>query len=737
MCPTEFEEQTVAEDGLLKKKISDGRFTKFLMDYVSEDSSEEIAKKTLENALPSLDYFVDPSFDGKKKEKILCVGKVQSGKTGFFIMDIALAFDNGYSVAYVIGGTKTNLKDQSLGRIQASFANNKRNVTVVDINFTKPADVKNYLSSGKKVIVVVLKQSNKTTPGSNLKRLSQFAASIGNIPSLIIDDESDEVSPGRVKKDGTNSGAAHGDLTDLLDNFEKVTFLEVTATPAADLLLSTIADGDISPDHCVLVRPGEGYTGGNAFHDSMLNKHVIEAEDTADFETSAPKTFDDCLYYFLIACAIVYIRGSAKPYSMLVHPSMNTEVHESVADVVRSKLNSIIKHLSDSSDLYYSDYVQALKTVFEDQEELIENPPSFDKILDAVKENLRDTGVQIVNGNQDPEQVKQFENNIDYRIYVGGNMLQRGMTIDNLIVTYIYRVAKKDNAADTMQQRARWFGYKSSYLDLCRVFMPKDMKQKYIDITDSENDTWAKLEAFNKTGRPLQEFERIFKLAGDGLILTRKSVSKTIPVGFLTNRYMYDKSIDFLGDDADFDNKLIEGYLADKPFVTVVRGNQVHHRYEISMRDFFEKVLKLYRFPQMIHVLNLYTFQLYLEHVDDGSAPDQILFYDLRVVNREKDNSPIYFGQFRQPSSDKRVIDSDLPQSYHTKGGVKVDGDKNIEGNSGNVFLSLHHVFIDDDHKPTTVFGTMPLFAFNNPLLDDNVKKECLVTGSNQYGSNK
>jgi hypothetical protein len=737
MCPTEFQEQITPEDGLLKSKISDGRYTKFLMDFVSDDSSEEIAKKTLENALPSLDYFVDPAFNGKKKEKILCVGKVQSGKTGFFIMDIALAFDNGYSVAYVIGGTKTNLKDQSLGRIQSSFANNRRNVTVVDINFTKPTDIKNYLNSGKKVIVLVLKQSNKATPGSNLKRLAEFSSSIGNIPSLIIDDESDEVSPGRVKKDGTNSGAAHGDLTDLLDNFQKVTFLEVTATPAADLLLSTISDSDISPDHCVLVRPGEGYTGGNAFHDSMLNMHVVEAEDTADFETSAPKSFDDCLYYFLIACAIVYIRGSVKPYSMLVHPSMNTEVHESVADVVRSKLNSIIKHLSDNSDLYYSDYVQALKTVYEDQKDLIDNPPSFDNVLSAVKENLRDTGVQIVNGQQDTEQIKQFENNIDYRIYVGGNMLQRGMTIDNLIVTYIYRVAKKDNAADTMQQRARWFGYKSSYLDLCRVFMPRDMKQKYIDITDSENDTWDKLDAFNKTGRPLQEFDRIFKLAGDGLILTRKSVSKTVPVGMLTNKYMYDKSIDFIGGDADFDNKLIEGYLSDKPYVVVTRANQVHHRYEISMRDFYENVLKQYRFPRMVHVLNLLTFQMYLEHVDEGTLPDRILFYDLRVENRESENSPVYFGQFRTPSSDKTMINSDLVQSYHPKNGVIVEGDKDIEGNGKRVFIALHHVFIDDDHKPTTVFGTMPIFAFNNPLQGDSVEKECLVTGSNQYGSNK
>ena len=49
-------------------------------------------------------------------------------------------------------------------------------------------------------------------------------------------------------------------------------------------------------------------------------------------------------------------------------------------------------------------------------------------------------------------------------------MLGRGLTLKGLAITYIIRTAKGLSTADTVTQRARWFGYKSKYLDLCRVY---------------------------------------------------------------------------------------------------------------------------------------------------------------------------------------------------------------------------------------------------------------------------
>ena len=48
-------------------------------------------------------------------------------------------------------------------------------------------------------------------------------------------------------------------------------------------------------------------------------------------------------------------------------------------------------------------------------------------------------------------------------ILIGGNKLDRGFTVKNLICTYMPRYSKDKSNADTIQQRCRFFGYKKDY----------------------------------------------------------------------------------------------------------------------------------------------------------------------------------------------------------------------------------------------------------------------------------
>ena len=75
-------------------------------------------------------------------------------------------------------------------------------------------------------------------------------------------------------------------------------------------------------------------------------------------------------------------------------------------------------------------------------------------------------------------------------LLVGGNILSRGLTIPGLAVTYITRRAK-DTSTDTMEQRARFFGYKQSYLDVCRVFLTHQIDDDYTRILNLEDDFWG------------------------------------------------------------------------------------------------------------------------------------------------------------------------------------------------------------------------------------------------------
>ena len=56
-------------------------------------------------------------------------------------------------------------------------------------------------------------------------------------------------------------------------------------------------------------------------------------------------------------------------------------------------------------------------------------------------------------------------------IFVSGNVMSRGLTLDGLTTTLFTRHAD-DPASDTQMQMQRWFGYRGSFIDVCRVLMP-------------------------------------------------------------------------------------------------------------------------------------------------------------------------------------------------------------------------------------------------------------------------
>jgi len=85
--------------------------------------------------------------------------------------------------------------------------------------------------------------------------------------------------------------------------------------------------------------------------------------------------------------------------------------------------------------------------------------------------------------------------------------MDRGFTVEGLTVTYMPRGAGMA-MADTLQQRARFFGYKRGYLGLCRVFLESDVNDLFRSYVNHEEDMRAQLVDFRGTGRPLSEWRR-------------------------------------------------------------------------------------------------------------------------------------------------------------------------------------------------------------------------------------
>lgn len=680
---------------------TDGKNKKKLEEHMLETWTEENLNSVFSNSIKALTKFVNPKSEYENMTKVLCLGKVQSGKTAFFISSIALAFDNGYDIAYVIGGTKNNLLTQNKDRILSEF-NNNDDILIMDINNADSAKIKQQINNGCKVILMVLKHKS-TTSEQNLANLEKLTSSLNDVPSLIVDDEGDEYSPGAKNKQLTISQS----ILMCVSYIKRGTYLSVTATPQSNLLLSTRLN-NLSPDSCVLVEPGTGYTGAAVFHDTCHNSLVKAINDTDDFALGVPKSFSEALKFYLIGAAIRVLRNDSGQHSMLIHPSAKTRIQTTVYDRVKSELHNITTVLSDISSFGYDDLLSEFENVYMNMKENIKfYLPSFNDVLEQIKRNLHRTDVFQINTTEDSD--RDIDKGIDkyykYKIFVGGNMLERGITVKNLAVTYIYRSAKQ-NPIDSTLQRARWFGYKESYLDLCRVYMTSEMKEYFVDINTHEEFLWKTVEEFLKTNKPMKYMKRLFVVNNEKLILTRKSVSKTINVGSIDPGYSYSKSINYKNK-LDYHNNYsiiinylleLEGSDCEKTSYLYggIKGLHKHKCYlNISFKDFYEKVISKMSFPQD-SCINDFVFRIIVEAIDSNLIEDKFVLIKMRDGENE----------FRSTIANGMAI-KELPESYQVSNDYP--GDKAIYKDVLNV--QIHSVYTNENDKTDII----PVLTINYP----------------------
>jgi hypothetical protein len=65
-------------------------------------------------------------------------------------------------------------------------------------------------------------------------------------------------------------------------------------------------------------------------------------------------------------------------------------------------------------------------------------------------------------------------------IAVGGDKLSRGLTLEGLTVSYFTRTT---SLYDTLMQMGRWFGYRTGFEDLCRIYTTKKLYDWYRNIS--------------------------------------------------------------------------------------------------------------------------------------------------------------------------------------------------------------------------------------------------------------
>lgn len=710
-------------DGFIKTPIIDGfHAKKFKENMISSEEKEDTVNHIMANAAQSLNNLLDPlDGDCNKLVKVLCLGKVQSGKTSYFLATTSYAFDNGYDIVYLLGGTKLKLKEQNFDRVSESFSNNEK-VKVFNLTKEFDEDISKYINEGFKIIIVILKNAAEYT---NLGKLKDFSLLYSDYPSLIIDDEGDEYTPGaeRSKKKNSKAGKTHDKIVDIINNFKICSFLSVTATPQANLLVSTY-DG-ISPDRLILVRPGYGYTGGHAFFDTADNPHVVRISDNDDFITSMPDSFKDALSYFMLGCLLKINENDFKPLSMLVHPSSFNAIQNTVANRINNYIYKNIIPALNHNSIQYDDLISDLKKASESYMNanrglLID----FDKIVKNINDVINKLEVQIINYQNSGDSDEEDETK-PYKIKVGGNMLGRGLTINRLTVSYIYRDSKEAQV-DTMYQRCRWFGYKKFYFDICRVYMTEELQNKFIAIVSNEDHMWNAMESFLESNIDFKKFKRVFVLEHEKLVLTRRSVANTITLKVISSGNKADECIDLSDNDREnnkvlfkefVNNNMSFGKLID--FDNSLEHNQRHLVLKMKFTEFYNQFLSKFVFAYG-SPFGKKNFQIFNDRVVDGELQDEITI----LIMRHKK------GELRSPSDGTMMTISRLFQGRND--GTGFTGDRypvDIYGHdySKETFIQIHSVYLFENENYNDSF---PLISFNNPYSSKTIK---LVTGDNDY----
>lgn len=455
-----------------------------------KDSADRILNKSTLILKESIVQKNDPTMSNNS----LIVGKVQSGKTSNLEMISALAFDNGYNMLVIYGGYDNTLLDQCIKRFHKIFdpeyeginvkilSNVNDTIKVIDDNF-----VKSCIDDGTPIIIIGLKRPVGLDPINNV--LSKIDTN--KVKALIIDDEGDQASLNVAKDKANEASSTYASICKMKKILNDPIYFPVTATPMAIVFSPDLSA--LRPDTLHLVYPGEGYTGAEAFH--LLENQIInvpsEDVDTLDDEIM-PDSLEVAIKQYILSSAMMLKNGEKKT-CMIIHSYREVSNHSMVFDIV----NKYFESLRSSFDYGYEEYFfNSLNKVFNDvYSDNIKDNFTLEDIKGEIISVINNTKIVIRNSlNKEQEESLKFYKHV---IHIGGDLLQRGITFDNLVTTYFTRWSVNGNM-DTSLQRARWFGYRLNYLELCKIFLPRDVQMEFSNLASIENDLWDQFEQIEK-----------------------------------------------------------------------------------------------------------------------------------------------------------------------------------------------------------------------------------------------
>lgn len=451
--------------------------------------------QALQDCIEEVTNRLDASITSTDKPGML-LGKIQSGKTRGFLGIITRAFDRNYDIALVFTkGTKT-LARQTVKRISSDFKPfiDDEEISVYDIMEMPEKMTRSELR--RKMVIVAKKEANNLSRVINL--FESIYPELKDKKVLLVDDEADMASVRFVKKKGA-SEISQGAIAQQMDKLRliipKISFLQVTATPYA--LYLQPEDYEASPTEYVffpkkpafttLLPIHAAYVGGHDYFEdhpdtdprAYLYVEVPIEEQTALREADGRTIRQDRIWTtkniavlrsgimrFFVATVIRRIQQKEQEqrpskYAMIIHNDTQRAAHswqlqtiewicdafEDAAKTEDPKLSALFDQAFDDISASVAANGGAL--------------PARKDCYKTVKSLILDGEINIQTVNSDVQlaplldaETAELKLRTQANIFIGGSILDRGITIPYLIAFYYGRNPKRMQA-DTVLQHSR------------------------------------------------------------------------------------------------------------------------------------------------------------------------------------------------------------------------------------------------------------------------------------------
>ena len=534
------------------------RWNSYRQLLVERDWEQPVIRDLTHQTDEVVELLGDPQDEADWSRRGLLLGEVHSGKTATYIGILNKAIDYGYRLIIVIGGHTNELRRQTQVRMDsdligydtsrigeniaatalepigvAKFNGSIRaNVlTTVDGDFSKgkaQAGV-NWIQDALPTVLVIKKNA---TVINNVTTYIKQQTNGGRLdmPLVLIDDEADWGTPNTGSDtDPTKVNAA---IRRLLDTSRRSSYLGITATPFANIFIDHAAENhdlgqDLFPaDYIRVMSSPSSYQGMGRYFtgdhpairldiDDCLEVLPIKHKKSHPVD-ELPASLEDAVmaFYFGTALRLLRGQGKVKPASMLVNVSRFNDVQSRVSELVELftlTLNGMIRaELARDPGAAPSALAQRFREFWDgeyggakEDERWEDVRPRLIDVADAIRVELVNSVTASARAKHRRSLTREQRAGEDLRptIFVGGDVLARGLTLDGLQVSYFVR---EPRTMDTLMQMGRWFGYRPGYDDLVRIWMPAGTEADFIwsaEVTQELRDLLVEMRAKELTPR--------------------------------------------------------------------------------------------------------------------------------------------------------------------------------------------------------------------------------------------